>query len=98
MLLGARKDRDVVAANSVDFLMYSGWAMMAYFWAQMAAESYARLQSGEGVETDDFYRTKIQTAEFYFDRLLPRSKAHATAITTPVRSTMQTPIERFVER
>jgi alkylation response protein AidB-like acyl-CoA dehydrogenase len=96
--LGARKDRDVVAANAVDFLMYSGWAMMAFFWAKMAAVSFEKLASGDGVESKDFYESKIATAEFYFDRLLPRARSHAAAIASPVKSTMQMPIENFAMR
>ena len=98
LALGARKDRDVVAANAVDFLMYSGYAMMAFFWAKMVAAAFAKLASGDGVETPEFYRAKIQTGEFYFDRVLPRSKAHAGSILSPIKSTMQMPIEAFSER
>ncbi|MEZ4327653.1 MAG: acyl-CoA dehydrogenase C-terminal domain-containing protein [Polyangiales bacterium] len=96
--IGARKDRDVVAANAVDFLMYSGYAMMAFFWAKMMAVAFAKLESGDGMETPEFYKAKIQTGEFYFDRVLPRSRAHAGAITAPVKSTMQMPIEAFFAR
>lgn len=96
--LAARKDRDVVAAAAVDFLMYSGWAMMAFFWAQMAATSFEKLASGDGAETQEFYEGKIATAAFFFDRLLPRAKAHAACILAPVGSTMDLPIEAFAAR
>jgi len=96
--LGARKDRDVVACTSVDFLMYSGWAMMAFFWAKMAAVAFEKLESGDGIESREFYEAKIQTAEFYFDRLLPRAKAHASAILAPPAATMQMPIASFLLR
>ncbi|MDW7450561.1 acyl-CoA dehydrogenase C-terminal domain-containing protein, partial [Klebsiella pneumoniae] len=36
IMLAARKDRDIVSSASVDFLMFSGYVMMAYFWAQQA--------------------------------------------------------------
>jgi len=33
--LKARKNRDVIGSASVDYLMYSGYMTMAYFWAMM---------------------------------------------------------------
>ena len=36
IMLAARKDRDIVSSASADFLMFSGYVMMAYFWAQQA--------------------------------------------------------------
>ena len=75
--------------------MYSGYVTMAYFWALMARTAIAKLKKGDGAETPEFYRTKIETAEFYFQRILPRAKAHADAMTAPTTSVMQTPIENF---
>lgn len=95
LAVGARKNRDVVGTNAVDFLMYSGYAMMAYFWAQMAAKSFEKLDAGNGVETKEFYEAKVQTAEFYFDRILPRTKGHASAMLSPISSTMKMPIGHF---
>ena len=96
--LGAKKDREIVANAAYDFLMYSGWAMMAYFWAQMAATSFEKLKSGDGAQSDEFYRAKIQTADFYFERLLPRAKGHATSMLAPVSATMEIPLEAFSAR
>jgi hypothetical protein len=31
--MAAMKDREEVGAASVDYLMYSGYACLAYFWA-----------------------------------------------------------------
>ncbi|MBC7170818.1 MAG: acyl-CoA dehydrogenase C-terminal domain-containing protein, partial [Polyangiaceae bacterium] len=95
LALVARKDRDIVSSAAVDFLMFSGYVTMGYMWALMAAKSYEKLDSGNGSETPDFYRTKVQTAEFYYDRLLPRAKAHADSMLSPTSSVMQMPIEHF---
>ncbi len=90
----ARKDREVVSAASNDYLMYSGFAMMAYFWAQMAAVSFEKLENG-GNEAPEFYTAKIQTAEFFFERLLPRTAAYAESMVKPSRSMTQMAIENF---
>ncbi|HRZ07728.1 MAG TPA: acyl-CoA dehydrogenase C-terminal domain-containing protein, partial [Candidatus Competibacteraceae bacterium] len=89
IMLRAAKDRDLVGAGSVDFLMYSGYVMMGYFWALQAAKANALLLSGKGTESAEFYRAKVQTAEFYFDRLLPRADAHRKGALAPTRSLMQ---------
>jgi hypothetical protein len=85
--LKAKKNRDFVGSASVDYLMYSGYITMAYFWAQMAQAAYEKL-AGD-VENRDFYRAKIKTAEFYFERILPRTKAHAATMMADPKSLMQ---------
>jgi alkylation response protein AidB-like acyl-CoA dehydrogenase len=94
VLLTARKDREIVSAACNDFLMYSGYVTMAYFWALQAAVAYEKLENG-GAETPEFYKAKIQTAEFYFDRLLPRTKAHAAGVTASPRTLMQMENDHF---
>jgi alkylation response protein AidB-like acyl-CoA dehydrogenase len=87
LAIKAKKDRDIVGSASVDYLMYSGYIMMGYFWAQMAQTAYEKL-AGE-VENRDFYRAKIKTAEFYFERLLPRTKSLAATMMADPKTLMQ---------
>ncbi|MBU3017020.1 acyl-CoA dehydrogenase C-terminal domain-containing protein [Paraglaciecola agarilytica] len=87
LALKAKKDRDIVGSASVDYLMYSGYIMMAYFWAQMAQTAYEKLATD--VENRDFYRAKIKTAEFYFERLLPRTKSLAKTMMADPKTLMQ---------
>jgi alkylation response protein AidB-like acyl-CoA dehydrogenase len=87
LALKAKKNRDVVGSASVDYLMYSGYLVMAYFWAQMAQSAYEKL-AGE-VENRDFYRAKIKTAEFYFERILPRTKSLAATMMADPKTLMQ---------
>jgi alkylation response protein AidB-like acyl-CoA dehydrogenase len=94
LMLMARKDRDVVSSACNDYLMYSGYAMMAFMWARMAAKSFKALDKG-GAESPEFYQSKIQTAEFYFERLLPRAQGHAEAMIKPSKSMMQMDINNF---
>ena len=94
IMLQARKDRDLVGTASNDFLMYSGYAMLAFFWAKMAAVAFEKLAKG-GNDEPAFYKAKVETAEFYFDRLLPRSKAHAESMLKPTKSIMQMAPESF---
>ena len=74
----AMANREEVGAASVDYLMYSGYACLAYFWAKMAHTAQQALASGTTEE--GFYRAKIQTAQFYYQRLLPRAQMHKACI------------------
>lgn len=94
LMLMARKDREIVSAASDDYLMYSGYVMMGYHWARMAAVAHDKLKNG-GKDTKEFYQAKIQTAEFYFDKLLPRATGHAESMMTPSEVLTDMPIESF---
>ncbi|MGQ0529715.1 MAG: acyl-CoA dehydrogenase C-terminal domain-containing protein [Panacagrimonas sp.] len=98
MLMG-RKDRDVVSSASHHFLMYSGYVMMAYFWALQASVASQKLAqadlNGGGAESPEFYKAKIATARFYFDHILPRAKSHASSMLKPSKSLTKLPVENF---
>jgi hypothetical protein len=94
IMLMARKDREIISAASNDFLMYSGYVMMGYHWARMAAVAYDKLENG-GTESPEFYKAKIQTAEFYFDKILPRTSGHAESMVAPSESMTSMDIENF---
>jgi alkylation response protein AidB-like acyl-CoA dehydrogenase len=95
IMLKATKDRDIVSSAAVDYLMFSGYVALAFYWARMAAVAYEKLDKGNGQESPEFYKAKIQTAEFYFERLLPRAKGHAEAAVASTRSVMQLDIDHF---
>ena len=67
----AMRDRDAVGAASVDYMMFSGYVLLGVAWAASARVAYKRLEQGTTEEA--FYRAKIQTAEFYFAKILPRT-------------------------
>lgn len=69
----AMQNRDEVGAASVDYLMYSGYVTLAYLWARMAETAQRKLDAGEG--DAEFYKAKLTTARFYFQRLLPRTRS-----------------------
>jgi alkylation response protein AidB-like acyl-CoA dehydrogenase len=98
IMLRVRNDRELVGAAAVDYLMYSGYVMMAYFWTLQAVRAAEWLAKGTGRESDEFYRAKIHTAEFYFERLLPRADAHAKCAQAPTPSVMQIDNEHFAFR
>ena len=72
--LKAMKNADEVGAAAYDYLMYSGYVSLAYFWAKIADAAYRKLD--EGTDDPEYYKGKIKTARFYFKKLLPRAKMH----------------------
>ena len=87
--------RDSVSAAADDYLMYSGYIMMAYHWARMAAISFDKMKNG-GQQPYEFYLAKTQTAEFYFDKILPRTQGLADSMTTPAEVMTNMAIENFI--
>ncbi len=85
--LMARRDRDIVSAAANDFLMFSGYVFMAYMWARMAAVARGKISKGTE-ENTAFYQAKLTTADFYFERLLPRAQSHASSMLSSSRNLM----------
>ena len=78
--LKAMKNADEVGAAAYDYLMYSGYVSMAYFWAAIADAAYRKLE--EGTDDAEYFQGKIKTARFYFKKLLPRAKMHKEIMLT----------------
>lgn len=91
--MAAMKNREEVGAASVDYLMYSGYIILGYFWAKMAEVAHAKL--AENTTDKDFYQAKVNTAKFYFDRILPRVEMHRLAMLSGVDNLMATDAEHL---
>jgi hypothetical protein len=91
--LKARKDREEVGAASFDYLMYAGYITLAYFWAAMADAAFTALKNGS--TEVDYYQSKIKTARFYFERILPRAKMHKLVMMSGASNLMDIEEEQF---
>jgi len=89
----AMENPDEAGAAAVDYLMYSGYVVLAYFWAQMAVVATDKIQAGDG--DTSFYEAKLHTARFYFDRLLPRAGAHKDSLLSGAENLMAMPEALF---
>jgi len=85
----AMADADEIGAAAWDYLFYSGYAALAYYWAKSvaAAEASSHPQA--------FKDAKRETARFYFARILPRTRSHAGAIASGAASLMRLSAEGF---
>ena len=87
----AMADADELGAAAWDYLFYSGYAALAYWWARSvaAAEASAHPQA--------FKDAKRETARFYFARILPRTRTHAAAIASGAAPLMRLDADAFGE-
>jgi alkylation response protein AidB-like acyl-CoA dehydrogenase len=85
----SQESADEIGAASVDYLFYSGYATLAYWWARSVATA------DSGPHGDDFRRRKREVARFYFARILPRINAHAAAMKSGAKNLMGLPDSAF---
>ncbi|PTQ89030.1 acyl-CoA dehydrogenase C-terminal domain-containing protein [Agitococcus lubricus] len=89
----AMSNADEAGAAAVDYMMFSGYVTLAYLWAWMAQVAQAKLAAGEGDAA--FYQAKVQSAQFYFKKILPRTKAHVEVIDGGAETLMQMTADGF---
>lgn len=77
--LSAKNNLDVVGAASEDFLMYSGYLALGYYWLRMSIAAQRAIHAGKDV--DGFYRAKVDTCNYVFERVLPRADSHWRVMT-----------------
>ena len=85
--MAAMQDKEEAGAASVDYLMYSGYIVLAHFWAQAAVAAEKQLEAGEGDAV--FLQAKLFTARFYFERLLPRTQSLAVTMLSGADNLME---------
>jgi hypothetical protein len=85
----SQESADEIGAASVDYLFYSGYVVLAYWWARAVATAEAGKQSAE------FKQRKRDVARFYFARILPRINAHAAAMKSGAGNLMNLPDSAF---
>jgi alkylation response protein AidB-like acyl-CoA dehydrogenase len=88
----AFQNQDEAGAAAVDYLRVAGHLVFAYFWAKMAQVALAAIKAGSD---DPFYRAKLVTARFYFERLLPETAYHIRAARSGAKNVMAMDVELF---
>jgi hypothetical protein len=83
----ARKYREIPSTDRHDLLMPSGYATLAWVWAQQAAVAQRKPHAG-GSQTAEFYQAKIATRDFYIARPPPRAKGQTAAMRESSKSAM----------
>lgn len=92
--MGAMKNPDEAGSASVDYLMYAGYICLGFFMAMNAKVAAEKLAEAKGPDLD-FYTAKMQTAEFYFARILPRTETLATTMLSGAKHLMSMDAAQF---
>ena len=66
-----KTEKDDASAAANDYLKTLGFVSIAYAWIKVLEVSFKDYD-----ENKDFYDDKINTAKFYFDKVLPRAEQH----------------------
>ena len=71
MIDKAKTEKDDASAAANDYLKTLGYVSIAYAWIKVLEVSF-----NDYNENKNFYDEKIDTARFYFDKVLPRVEQH----------------------
>ena len=72
-----KSSKDDANAASNDYLKVLGYVAVGYSWLKVLEVCYNDYSNNK-----DFYEDKIQTANFYFNRVLPRVESHFLSAST----------------
>lgn len=89
----AKHNPEEIGAASVDYLYFSSYIVFAYLWARMAQVAHEKLALG--TQEEAFYKAKLSTAKFFYQKLLHRTQSHAAAIESGAESVMELDQEAF---
>lgn len=89
------QSKDIIGSASVDYMMYSGYIVMGYWWLRMMDVSQKKLHQDPTGPDADFHRAKINTGKFYFERILPRASYHREVMQAHSDSTQRMRVKEF---
>ena len=74
----ALQNPDNAGAGSTDYMNLFGVTAIAYMWVLMAKAALAGQASGQGDQ--NYYATKLKTARYYMDRIVPETAVHLARV------------------
>jgi alkylation response protein AidB-like acyl-CoA dehydrogenase len=89
----AMKNPDEAGAAATEYLRLLGLVGMGYTFLKAARIAKAKL--ADGTDEPGFYKAKIATAAFFFDRILPQATALFLSIKSGARTTMALDADAF---
>ncbi len=87
------KDPNEAGAASVDFLRLFALVSMAYMWCLMAKTAQEKLTEGTGDKA--FYESKLKTARFFMERVLPETESRFRMVMAGAKTLMDPTAEEF---
>ena len=89
----AEQDAGAPMSAAFEYMEYSGYACLAWCWARMAVVAHDASQQPDGDQA--FLQAKIDTAQFYMERILPRTLALRESMLAPTTSLQALDDEQF---
>ncbi|MGI9265071.1 MAG: acyl-CoA dehydrogenase [Gammaproteobacteria bacterium] len=86
ILTNAPSDRNAAGSVSVNLLMLMGTVIAGWHMARAAISAIKKLDGG--TTEGSFYETKLVTARFYAEQVMPRIRAYRDAVVSGSESTM----------
>jgi hypothetical protein len=86
------KDPDIAASAAFNYMMCMGVMTGGWLMTKSAVAAQIAINAGN---KDPFYTSKVTTAQFYAEQILPRALAHKTAILSGKESTMAMSADAF---
>ena len=75
--------KDDISASCNDYLKYSGYTSLAFVWLKVLRKSYENHSANK-----EFYDDKINTGNYYFDKIVPRVDSHYKSAISGSKYTM----------
>ena len=72
-----------ISASCNDYLKFFGYFCLAFIWLKILRKSYENYKSNE-----EFYDEKINTGNYYFDKIIPRADSHYRSAISGSKFTM----------
>ncbi len=81
------KNPDEAGAASSDYLRQFALVALGFMWVRMAKVAQEKLKNGDASKKE-FYESKIKTARFFFERMLPEADSRAKMVMAGAKSMM----------
>ncbi len=91
VIAATKANPEEIGAAAADYLNLFGLVAYAYMWAKMAAVAVEKADS----DTSGFYQSKLQVADHYFKRILPRTLALEQQVLAGAEVLMAMPEDAF---
>ena len=72
-----------ISASCNDYLKFFGYFCLAFIWLKILRKSYENYKSNK-----EFYDEKINTGNYYFDKIIPRADSHYRSAISGSKFTM----------
>ncbi|PID46358.1 MAG: acyl-CoA dehydrogenase [Proteobacteria bacterium] len=92
LLFSVNENPNAAPSASFNYMMCMGVLAGGWLMIRSAIAAQAKIDAGE---SDTFYKSKITTAQFYVEQILPRALAHKTAVMSGADSIMAMDADAF---